>query len=393
MSKECKDIVVVDVDNNSDVENGEDKNEYIVFDYFKDHPSLLVAVLPMFFALVSVILKFCGFLAIKSYVSYFGIEEQVPKTTQNFIYLFAIAIVYFIVIIMFQGFINKTFETYLPYKKLFLFYRYYLRNAKTKQKRDKKKLKSAKKKLNKLNNPPEYQKEIKGIEEDMEFIEEQMERTSFEIKSLSKKLLYVRFLFWIIIGLSCLLAGLVLCAAFYTLLSLSGLSEKYLLTHSGVTIGLCVLVCSVFNWIVIECKIKRKEIKKEVELDEETSSDLDLPSMPIVNILRGNLKQWFSDVNCKRVLAIAFVCLFFILFSSSLGGVETAEQKTDFFVVNSDNETYAVIYIDDDMLILEKAIVSGNHIVIDTTCRKVIDSKGISMQKYSFEDVKLKKVN
>lgn len=390
MGEECKDIVVADKE--FDVEDVVEKKEYKVFNYCKEHPSLLVAVLPIFFALISVILKFCSFLTTKSYVSYFGVDELVPKTTQSFIYLFAIAIIFYVVTIVFQGFISKTFEAYTPYKKRFLLYRYSLRKNKKELKRNKKILKIAKRKVKKLKKNKKAQEELKDIEEKIKTVEEKLVSTSSELKQLEKSVLANRIIYVLIVGMSCLFAGVILFVALYTLLSLGGLAGGNLLIRSGVIVGTYILTYSSINWFTLNVfKIKRKNIKKDAEEKAGFSTYSDFPSMPLERIIKGDIKQWFSDNNCKKILATTLLCFVVFVFASPLSGTKTAEQKTDYFIVCNDNETYAVVYIDDDMLILEKATIMEKRIEIDTTNRMVIEPNGISMQKYSFEEVKVKK--
>ena len=92
-------------------------SQYHAYEYFKQHSSAFFAIASAVVAIISLVLNFAAFLSTNSYLMYFRVDNVAYRASTQFIYLFAIALIFFAVIILFQGFLSKTFDVYLPYKK------------------------------------------------------------------------------------------------------------------------------------------------------------------------------------------------------------------------------------------------------------------------------------
>ncbi len=364
--------------------------QYHIFDYFKEHPSLFVTAASALVAMISVFLKLTAFLGANSYLMYFNVDNTIYKQSTQFIYFITIALALLIVIILFQGFSVKTFESYLPYKKKYLLQKYSLRNIRDRQKIRKKELKKLEKRLSRVAKAIPNDDEIKRTENDLSLLKEENKEIKNKYKSIARSIRKCRLLLFVLIGISCLLAGIVIFVISLLMFSIDMYDWKKTILFSIIVSAVYVSVNFVENWFLIcVIQIKRKEIKadSQLEIKEIDLKYSNFSKFPINSLINGDFKSLLNDSNCKKfVFSVAF-CIIILLFASAWSGSKTASNQQDFFIVNKDNQIYAVIYNNGENSVLEKIEIENDSILIDTMHQKIISSKDIDMKKYTFNKV------
>lgn len=378
----------------SDIVDAEDDNKPTnkIYDYFKVHPSLFVTVISALIAGISVFLNLITFLNANTYLKYFNIESNVYKQSTQFIYFMAIALAFSTILLLFQSFISKTFYAYLPYKKRLLLIRYTLNTLKKKQKLLIKDRKQIEKRFSKISNTNNRDENVQQIKKDLFTLKEQGNEIKSEYKSVIKSLRRLRIACSLIVGVSCLFTWIILCLICILLLSITTYDWEKTLKLATILSLTYVGACTVENWLFI-CSIpfKRKEIKNDVKLDinSRTLKYDKFHMFPLNSIIDGNIRDIFNDSNCKRIALTIVLCLFVLSFVSIYSGSQSALNKHEFFIVEIENQQYAIIYDNGENSIIEKVEISGVDLIINSNHQKIISSKNIDKLRCTFENVKI----
>lgn len=387
MSEKSNEVSVVEENAlSSDTENNVITHN--LYDYFKEHPSLFITFTSGAVAVISVALKLIAFLGDNSYLSYFNVNMNIYKQSIGFIYFFAIALAFFVVVMVFQSFISKTFENYLPYKRIFLLYKYSLKKIKNEKNKLRKENKQFKYNLFKLINDKFEKKESKRIKKDLSKKFKNLENNCSEIKREIQK---YRLFLCLIIGMSCIFAWIVLVVIYSIMLSFATFDWNVTLKSVVTSSTVYVLIYSLGSWLSIcVIGINRKEIKRYTQSDKISEFAQKYhcsEAFPIREIFDGNMRSVFNDSNLRRLVSAIIISLVVLIFLSAYAGTKSAANQKDFFVVNVENQTYVMIYNNGENMIIEKAEITDNGIVIDTNHQRMISSQNIDMKKYVFEKV------
>jgi len=360
-------------------------NQYRIYDYFKEHSSTFLAVASAFIAIISLVLNFAVFLSSNSYLMYFKVDNVIYKSSTSFLYMFSITLILLTIIILFQGFLSKTFDSYLPYKKRFLLLKYYFKEIKSDIKSGKKLRAVLKKNIDV--SPGTFSK---GDRKELEEINKSARELEGKYRSTKRNMNRNRLIYYVLIGLSCFLMWIILSVVCALVLSIASYEWKQNISSAMLSSAIFVLITTVENWF-LSCalRLNKKKIKSDAELDHETIMLMysDMPEFPITQVLSGKFKSFFNDSNCKRFVATVMCCLTIVLFAASWFGAQSAEAQRDFFIVEIDEQTYALIYNNGENAVVEKAEINDGEIIIDTTHQKTISAINIDMQKHTFDNV------
>lgn len=366
-------------------------SQYHAYEYFKHHSSAFFAIASAVVAIISLVLNFAAFLSTNSYLMYFRVDNVAYRASIQFIYLFAISLIFFAVIILFQGFLSKTFDVYLPYKKKLLLYKYYFKKNKKDIEYGKKMRTAIRENLIETSDSIADDKKTQ-TEKNLTWLSESAKKIESEYKSIKKDVRKWRIAYYILLVLSCILVWGVLSIASILLLSIASYEWDNIISSAMIFSVLFVLIGALENWF-LSCvlRVNRKKIKADANLDKKEVLPLysDLPEFPISSILDGNFKSFLSDSNCKRFIATIMLCLTLVVMVSSWSGVQSAKTQKAFFVLDDNDQTYVLIYNNGESAILEKAEINGNNIIIDTTHQKIVSSIGLDMKKYEYESVEI----
>ena len=375
----------------TDNEKNSNSSQYHAYDYFKQHSSALFAIISAFVAIISLVLNFSAFLSTNSYLMYFKVDNVTYKASTQFVYLIAIALIFFTVIVIFQGFLSKTFDIYLPYKRKLILYKYYFKKIKKNIEYGKKMRTAIQKNLtDSFDSTDDNKKE--QTEKDLKWLCNSAKEIESEYKSIKKDVRKWRIVYSILLVLSCVLVWFVLSIVSILLLSVASYEWDNILSSAMLYSISLVLIGALENWF-LSCvlRVNRKKIKADAELNKKEILPLysDLPEFPINSILDGNFKSFLSDSNCKRFIATIIFCLTLIVVVSSWSGSQSAKTQKSFFVLADNDQTYVLIYNNGESAILEKAEINGNNIIIDTTHQKIVSSIGLDMEKYEYNSVEI----
>lgn len=397
MSEENRKYSLI-LSNHSKGKNDSDHKEegYKTYNYFKSHPSFFVAIISAAVAMMSVILNYVSFLYTNTYLSYFDISVDVQINSPRFLYFIAITAIFGSSLILFQSFISRTFESYMPYKRRFLLYKYSMRFIKKQNRANKRLIDETTKCADTIIVTDDDKPKLEAVKRNLEICQQNNEQSIREYKHIKQKILKQRIIYYCIIGFSCFIAWLILSIVCF-MLFLNGVFEWSLITLSSMAISLLfVTFIALENWFLY-CFIKmnRKQIKSDAICDKEEERKLfydNFPDMPLERFLRGGIKDFFSDTTCRGVFLAMVLVVIVLMITMVHSGKTSAEKQKEFFVVQENNTSYAVIYNNGTMMILEKAELSDNSITIDTTEQMTIDADGVFIKKYIFDEVHLIKI-
>lgn len=389
MCEKVEDVAVVEM--NSTISNNETKNNrYSIYDYFKEHPSFCITIISIFAAVISVLLNLIAFLNANTYLTYFNVDSIFYKQSNLFIYFFAMVLIFFVVIIVFQAFISKTFESYLSHKRFLLLHKYALKGIKKDEKEFKRRHKKAKHDLAKKSKKLMQNDSLAETEKLLEEAKSDLKKTHKEYIEVRKTTLMTRFVCRLLVAISCLITWIMLIIIYALMLSFVTYDLKGNALSALLFSTIYVLVCAIENWfLTCVIRIKRKEIKADIEIDAKSRLEKygNLDEFPIGALFSGNIRSIFNNSNFKRIILAVVLCLVILMFSSVYIGSKSASNQKSFFVVDIDNQTYAMIYNNGENAILEKAEMTDDGIVIDINHQKVISSQNVDMKKYVFEKV------
>ena len=384
MDEKEKEILIQEAE--SAVEDKQLKvDQYRMYNYFKEHSSTFLAATSAFIAIISLVLNFAVFLSANSYLMYFKVDNVIYKSSTSFLYMFAITLILLTIIILLQGFLSKTFDSYLPYKKRFLLLKYYFKEIKSDIKSGKKLTAALQKSID--DSPDTFSE---GDRKELEGINESARELEGKYRSTKRKMNRNRLIYCVLIGLSCLLMWGVLSVVCALMLSIASYEWRQNVFFATIFSAILVLIPTVENWF-LSCvlRLNKKKIKVDAELDYEKIilKYSDMPEFPITQVLSGKFKSFFNDSNCKRFVATVMCCLTILLFAASWSGSQNAETQKDFFIIELNEQTYALIYNNGENAVVEKAEINDGEITIDTTHQKIISAIDIDMQKHTFDNV------
>lgn len=364
-------------------ESADGKDKHSIYNYFKDHPSVLIAAVSALVAVLTVALNYINFVNINAYLSFFEIEYTGAVTTPQIRYFFAIAAGFLVVLVISQSFISRTFEAYTPYKRRFLLCKYAKRSAK-------KKIKEVQRIYKEYKTQTEsYSKaEQDEIEHNCQDAQEAFEKLTYHYKKMKKR----RKMYQLLIGISCFITWLLMFLVSLLMFAVVIPQITQAMLFAALASLLYTGVAATVNWgLYCVIQIKRKQIKQDVEKDEseQVLSYDEFPTIPITTAVNFDIRKALTNTTWKLAMITTVAVLLSSTFMSSTLGTKTAETKNAFFIITREDVDYAVIYTDGDTAILEKATIQDDQITIDTSDQMMISLSGVPMKKQVFEEVNL----
>lgn len=368
------------------------KDKYRIYNYFREHPSFFIAFVSAIVAVMSVVLNYIGFLNNNAYLSYFDVGAINKQTSPQFLYFIVFAIAFSVCLLLFQSFISRTFEAYVPYKQRYLLHKYRLSSIRKKNKNNEHRIKKLERRANAIKLNEKNSVQVTEVKNTLKDCSDTGRKIAEEYKRIKKDIRKQRIRYHVLLSISCFVTWFIL-ALMCVLMFQTVFYELYSnILISTLLSAVYVLTTAIGNWFLYcVVRMNKKQIKKDARMakGERFLSYEDFPEIPLETVLYGNIRCVLIDSNCKRGLfAILYVLVIFII-AAPIIGVKSAERKEAFFVVEENNSAYAVIYNDENTLILEKAEISNNDITIYTTEQMIMDAKGILMKKYNFDNVDL----
>lgn len=376
-------------------ESSADVSRYKIYDYLKEYPSIFFAATSAFIAMISIILNFTVFLRTNSYLMYFQVDNVLYKSSTPLVYSVAITLLFSTVLMLFQGFLSKTFENYLPYKRKFLLYKYSFKEIRNGIKYGSKLRKSIKKNILCSNETALKNNNMDQTHIDLEWLNQDAKRIQHEYKSVIKTARKCRMVYHMLIGLSCLIAWLALVVVLALVLSIS-LCEWDSITSAAMVFSavIVVLIAVIYWFFLCVLRLNKKKIKEDmkIELKDRLSLYNDLPDIPISSLFGGRIKDVFTDKNVKNFISTVSICLTVLIFVSTRSGSQSASSQKDFFVVDIDEQVYVLIYNNGENAVFEKVDIYDHTLVVDTTYQKIMPLNNIDMTRQRFDNVEVLRI-
>lgn len=168
--------------------------------------------------------------------------------------------------------------------------------------------------------------------------------------------------------------------------------QKDLLIGNIVTLVVHIFTYWLLFLIVQSSVIKKKEIKKRIEvITPEDVADLGnfKNEYPIQSLIKKGNK--FSNTSLILLIIQTFLVCTLMIFSLTLLGGTEGNKKT-FQIVDIDDQQYVVVFHEDGIYYLEKAIIHGDKLEVYTDEQRIITTSDISFSVKTFDEVVKKEI-
>ena len=319
--------------------NAEEKEDtHQIFDFFKNHTSLLIAFASAIITSVSFFLNYLGYISDRVAVSFWGIPKEMVSVNSKPAYAIFSAFCFIIadVVLVFA------FDSLKKYIRIAVAARWFY-----------KKLKKYDQDLDDMINPldpndPDYPELKAGYDADREKIKETKEHA----KSVSRLIrhLFLLLLFLIIFFLS----------AVVIVFSISFLDATDV--HSVLPGSICIAtVWTVFFY----CRTRHKTVKtckKEFKKTDPLVSPL---LEKETTTTKERIYAKLSDENLKRLTVILVLFLSFMVFVSFTASYGLVRSSETFYLERINNSTYVLAFQNDDCFVFDEACVENDKLTIN----------------------------
>lgn len=364
-------------------------DEYSIWNFFKEHTSLLIACVSAVIAIFSFFFNMTIYLNIYTYLNFWEVNIlHVKYDTANQLYNIILAFLFQLLTLSTTYLISNTYDAYSQRQKIYILIKHNLKKAKKDSKALGKKLAKEKKELLKLKQRSKTEGLIKEQFERVECIEKEYstnKETIDEVNDSYKKIKKRNIRLLIVSDVICFLIMFVGCFIFIP----SAYTGKHLfvaLIFAFLYVGVNTLLYGIINSILIHCSVKKKE---KIDVNECADIISKFIDYPIERIFLGQAKTIVSNKIIQKVgvqLIIAII-VFFGVFSYS--GHSEAKNQKEFYCISNEEDLYVVIYNTGEDLILKKAYIDNELITIDLSVQKMISAKDVVLHKKKFSEVEM----
>lgn len=369
-----------------------------LYEYMRDHPSVLIASISAIIAVISFAVNAVIYLRQYQYLRFWGFDlAQCEYTGTNQIYVFAISVFMFAAVSIVQRYNNKTIRVYYNRTTKITVLRKISREFKRRSRKSNRKLRVVKRHMKQFWSSSEGTMES-SIKNEIIGIDQQVKETHERIRKFKKDYHHVKWHTLCILFL--VLIPSFIITFFIMLLFLAARNS------ANYSFGVCLLVSLVFSMLNIlvswlttywmtnsELKaILRKygnDLEKLNELYNEQMKSEVKDEYPIKVWPSYRIKDVFSDANIKQeFMSFILYCALLMLFTS-FSAIQSQTKQTEFQIYDDGDSSYAIIYQSKDKLYLDKVVIQDNTIVIDTTSHRTITTDDVSYQDIKFEAVSI----
>lgn len=363
----------------------QEKEDYSIVNYFKEHHGLLIATTSAIVAIFSFIINIVNYLSINSYLTFWDVEiSHVKLNSSNQIYSVFAAFFFQVIILFITMFISSTYDSYEERQELFLYRKWRQKETSKQIKKLNKELSASEKRLKKIKNASKDTEKIKELQGVIDSLEEKLDLDKQEMKEIKKcfrkRIKQEKFLLFMsnVIAFLFVFWG---CIILFTTLVYCDKVVRYSLFLGLLFVGINVLIHGGINYLVAKSNMKKIDNK---ELEEIRYKDL-----PIEKMILGKWNLIVSNKSLKSIFIQIFVFTFVFIFSFASAGYAKAREQKDFQYLTSGNETYVVIFNNSEDLVTKKAFIDNSNIVIDLSEQMTISVKDVTLHKRKFSTVEI----
>ena len=368
------------------------------FNYMKEHSGFFAACVSAFVAVAAFLFNATLYRKIGGYLEYWGFRvENVDIVYNNQIYVLVGVMVFCLVSLGISWFLGKTFYVYQQHADI----RYYLVLAVRYLRCDSIMLKLSVWWIGVRVRLMTWRfgkgKRLRELENNNADTKEKTKRVSEKLKITRKKLRKIRITNILKMLPSILIANLMMVLVFM----LFAVFENSVRVIEAVIVAmLFTLSYDLLMFIMVKFefaqRLERKKTKQKIKRDpEEAYALIDelatkiYDQYPAESIVKSKFVELFTNRRIVvAILAMAFSLLYVFLFiPSNIDDITT--KKSEFSVVNIDEQEYAIIYTSGNTYYLDMAEVNLEHnvISIDTSKQRIIVSNDMSYEVAKFKSV------
>ena len=393
MSTETKNKELQEVEHTSPTTSHQEE-QYKIFEFFKEHTTLLITCVSAITAIISVILHYAVGRMNYAYLKYWDIATLHANTNnQNELYTAVCSLLCCLSLMIIHGLLSGTSDAFRHYNKLLLKTNLLIKDSKSLNRKIRKKLRTLSKKIDSLspekNKKPEVEEIKKKIDEYEADIHEIQKSTQFLIGAKRQFRGKIFWEFVVAITFSLLLGSL----SFILLGSVATIKDglppvRIILSVIAFDLLIYFLPAYLATWYSHQ--------KSKKEENNETLMALlasEFPEFPIDKFVINGIKPMLSDKSLKAGLTKFIIIIISLLFTMSAMGTITAKEKSTFPLYTDGTTLYAIVYFKGTTVFLEKASCQGDQITIDTSKQRILTTDDLSYNNVSFENVTVNRVN
>ena len=362
-----------------------DKETYKLYDYFKEKPSVAIAIGSLAIAVGTALLNLLAYLIDKRYLAFWNVSE-------DFIQINSIKTIYFIFALLltsafsviFQLWSNSIMQKHFKSIRPMMVVDMVLGSLKKTIKKDRKSISKRRKELKKLEaNKKEEPEKTSNTKEQIEKLEQTNKKLKDETEDIRKESRkdarkYKVFLF-AMIGIMIFLQTIITLV--YMWINDSS-TNNVIIPSIVISVIMIVPFCS-FKYFYykkqlvgeIKSSLKNKNYKEIIEEDKESNV--------------GDIRGHFSDSTFKNIFLYAVIVLLMTIVVTYFSSSAKSKAKDEFYVFEDNDVEYVYIYENDDCMILEKAEIDEDNdaIIIYATEQYFVDKTSIKFKFRKFEKV------
>ncbi len=376
--------------NDANMNNTENANrsDYKVYEYMKEHPSVMIACASAIIATASFAINAVIYFIDYRYFSFWGFDiARSEYKNPNQVYILVISIVFVLTINLIQKYCGELFSAYLRRTEYIPISKAILRNFKmtirkiTKAKKEKKSI------LN-VAQRPSNQNKNENPEHSIDDVLSHIRQLKSTLRKENRNVVKDLSVFLIPSGFVMVLIGLL----YFSAVGTAKLSFWVCILISVLYSIFIVLLNHLLSYCLVRIPFNRK-IKETAKnnpqellslFEEISQADRGQVSYQLKDVLK---KDTIKDSRLKSHIVSIMIALvvYYIAFSFSANSLQAARKE--FPICYIDNNPYVIVYQSSGTYYMNKAEIDSAQITIDTRIHRIIDSDDTTYSNTKFEDV------
>lgn len=362
------------------------RGDYRIYEYLKEHPSVMIACVSAIIATASFAMNAVIFFVDYKYFSFWGFDiARGEYKNPNQIYILSASIVFVLTINIVQKYFGELFSTYLRRTEYIPVSKAILRDFK----KTIRMINNTKKKRNSTRNaaqstPKQNKNPEKGIGDVLPKIRQIRSTIRKENWNVIKEL----FAFLVPSGFLMILIGMLYFGAVGTAKLSFWICILISLLYPIFLVLLNFLLSYCFVRVPFNRKIKETAKNNPQELISMFNENNQTGKSPFSYRLKDMLnKDTIKDskLGSHIVSIMMAVVVYFIVFSFSANSIQAARKE--FPVCYIDKNLYVIVYQSSDTYYMNQAEIDCDHLTIDTRSHRIITSDDTIYTNIKFEDV------
>ena len=366
------------------------QDTYRVFDYLKEHHTLLIACISAIVAGISFFINFIAYLYQRLTLQGWNVDSRVVdfSVKGQLYYYIIVSFIYIASICGFNYLIAKMFARYYQNSASITYAKCVVRKMKKEYNQHIKHIAKFERQMKKERGALDQ-----AEQELLDQITRRTEKNRYNRKKIHRLIRRLRRNV-----IKNILAGLLATAILWLIIifiyQVAVLQLSWMLFPSWL-VGFCAIALGAY----IQARRANKElvpqrIRKVVDETwekgfEETimlwDKALEIAAKPYPRL---TVKQLLSDGNLKRLAETAINLFCTLTFTIIVMGIVKTPLQREYWIYADEIKQYVVIYTNDDWYILKEAEIYGDKLVVNTLKERILNSNDITLEYRHFSEVK-----